>query len=85
MSVCCKLMAYLLTSGNGGFHSLYKQGKCCLYFSFVYKCREKTETTIEKQGYLRTFELQLSPGDLNHYYVGTEKVIHILCSVLFVQ
>lgn len=73
MSVCCKLMAYLLTSGNGGFHSLYKQGKCCLYFSFVYKCREKTETTKEKQGYLRTFELQLSPGDLNHYYVGTEK------------
>ncbi|XP_052706897.1 cytoplasmic dynein 2 intermediate chain 1-like isoform X9 [Crassostrea angulata] len=35
--------------------------------------REKTETTKEKQGYLRTFELQLSPGDLNHYYVGTEK------------
>lgn len=35
--------------------------------------REKTEVTKEKQGYLRTFELQLSPGDLNHYYVGTEK------------
>ncbi|XP_055997443.1 cytoplasmic dynein 2 intermediate chain 1-like isoform X3 [Ostrea edulis] len=27
----------------------------------------------EKSGPLRSFELQLSPGDLNHYYVGTEK------------
>ena len=41
----------------------------------VYDFRDFREKSDKEQAPLRSFQLQLSPGDLNHYYVGTEKVI----------
>ncbi|XP_078332880.1 cytoplasmic dynein 2 intermediate chain 1-like isoform X6 [Crassostrea virginica] len=35
--------------------------------------RDFREKSDKEQAPLRSFQLQLSPGDLNHYYVGTEK------------